>query len=297
VVQCETNGTWSECPDGSVCRPAAKCFTLACENFTVSAQPCALDGVCAAASSAATSAALQPDGRTVLVALSAPARAAQFACSRLFDAPSSALLGAGASCAADAGGASLAVRLPGGTAVMPGAPLAFRRGQEALVDDLSATPFAGNFSVAGCAPACAPPVAVLVAPPVSRARGRLGKLDWSAHLDVCLPATSSFPFLTPKTHPTPRQALVKPCRANASADALLDASLSYDPSGRPLRSVAWAFAPGSATDDALQALLDQATAARWAAPPGRGVSSGGGAFLPRESRQTGLLRSLLSRLL
>jgi len=62
------------------------------------------------------------------------------------------------------------------------------------------------------------------------------------------------PLLTPQHNNA--QTLSRPCLPGDTLDVTLDASLSYDPSGRPLKSIVWSIASGS--DATLLDLLEAA---------------------------------------
>ena len=74
-------------------------------------------------------------------------------------------------------------------------------------------------------------------------------------------ASATHPRLPPSVSDHNRQVASEPCSEGDGADVTLDASLSRDPSGRPLKSVEWALAVDSpANSSVLSTLLAAANA-------------------------------------
>lgn len=173
VAQCNTT---DDCTGDLTCVPSGKCYRATCSNFTITQQPCASSGICAPSNFTAVSASLRSDLKGILITLNSPPKAAQFPCSRLFNASTAALIGSGASCQADSNG--LMVMTSAAATIMPGATMAFARAQGVLVDDATGAPYNGSVVLQGCAPPCAAPVAVLAAPAVRGLGWARAKWGW-----------------------------------------------------------------------------------------------------------------------
>lgn len=206
--QCKP-GPNNTCAANEICtRPASICYTYSCNSTTrtVAATPCASPSICMLANAELLSATLQPDARRILLNLNKPAVAKQFACGSAFDtATTKALGGLNAQCSAE--GSVLTIELPATATIMPGANLTLQLAQMDLWDSVAGTPFRGSVALAGCGGAgCLPPVALIGGP----------------------------------------ETIAKPCKANSTlGGVVLDASRSYDPSGRPLAALEWTLTAGS----------------------------------------------------
>ncbi|KAI8464953.1 MAG: hypothetical protein J3K34DRAFT_489498 [Monoraphidium minutum] len=242
---CNITGNTSTCADeATTCVPfagnarmASKCFTLACENATITSTPCSSAAGMCLPERKITKAQFAADRRSILVSLNLDAAPAEFDCDKVFDAKTSELLGAGAFCVAE--GAAMTVHLtPAATIKATGAPtvndtLMFDQAQSLLIHDLSGLPFNSNVSIAlDDAETPAAPVVILTVPSV----------------------------------------FTLPCGGGpAPVDLVFDASSSYDPSGRPLTQVTWSLGIDESSDpspviNALLAANMSATASKFVIP-------------------------------
>lgn len=139
------------------------------EGQGIKKQPCY--GVCQATTRTPVAAQLSDDGRSVTLDLNTPAADASFACSKLFDAATVALIGPAAQCSVLGG--VLTVTLARGASISPLNldSLGLAPGQRVLVDKLNAsaafTSPAAPLLLATCSN-CQPPTVTISGPQVGR---------------------------------------------------------------------------------------------------------------------------------
>lgn len=110
---------------------------------------------------------LQNDTRTILIDLTTNAKAAQFACNRLFEAPTAASLG-GAAAFCSVTGKQLATTLGASATILPGGNLTIiAGGAPVLQNAITGANFVGTASLASCGAGCVAPIAAVTAPAVS----------------------------------------------------------------------------------------------------------------------------------
>ncbi|GBF98657.1 hypothetical protein Rsub_11651 [Raphidocelis subcapitata] len=217
IKQCTSD---ANCTATEVCAPTTKCFTLGCNESTITTQNCEANSVCVpAARAGATAAAFDSTRRTIVVSLKSTARPGAVACDALFNSNVTALLGTGPRCEVpDMDPESLLIHLPPSATIKKNERLA-TVAQTVLVDALTATPFNFSLVLADCAVGvCQEPFALLTAPSIA----------------------------------------TKTCSGGAPMSVVLDASGSFDPSGRPLKSIKWYLTSGSSSG--LTALMTEVNA-------------------------------------
>lgn len=82
VVDCDPFNAARQCPTGLECKATAACKKLACDSTGVTTRQCY--GMCTPAARNMVAAQLMDDGKSIKVALNAPAAAASFACVSAF---------------------------------------------------------------------------------------------------------------------------------------------------------------------------------------------------------------------
>jgi hypothetical protein len=165
---CTTDLNCTTASDTCVKGAGVKCFKLACNNSEIITTDCAADqGIClAAARLDAASAAFDASRRSIDVTLASAAKPGRFACSAIFDANTTATLGASALCrVTPEAPAVLSVVLSPASTVKAADTLVTGDNLD-LVEDLSGAPFNFTVSVADCTD-CLKPVAIMLAPSVS----------------------------------------------------------------------------------------------------------------------------------
>lgn len=155
----------NSCPGSLVCEASNSGVQLTCVSSRITSV--LVGGVCSPAVRQVVSARFGSSGSTVAVTLNAAAKDAAISCSSVFDAASSALLGAQAWCTVS--DRTVTIKLDTSSTMVPGQNLAILANQTVLVDKLqSSVAFSGTVTVDTCLE-CAPPKAVITGPQVSRA--------------------------------------------------------------------------------------------------------------------------------
>jgi hypothetical protein len=83
VVDCDPLNAARQCPTGLECKATTACKKLACDATGITTRQC--HGLCTPATRNMVAAQLLDDGKSITVALNAPAAAASFACVSAFD--------------------------------------------------------------------------------------------------------------------------------------------------------------------------------------------------------------------
>lgn len=84
ALDCDPTSAAQQCPTGSECKATLACKKLSCGTSGVQTRQCY--GLCMPAERSMVAAQLGNDGKSIKVALNAPAAAASFACLSAFDA-------------------------------------------------------------------------------------------------------------------------------------------------------------------------------------------------------------------
>eukprot|EP00775_Hariotina_reticulata_P012979 gene12979-13108_t len=212
----------ADCAADQECATSDQCTQISCPTGTNSYVTTPCSKVCMAAIRNATAAKISEDGKTIFLSLSAKPLPATFACSDLFDLNTTALLGANAQCSAASTGGVVIQLLPEST-ISYGNNLVIKADQAVLKDLLVPTVKFSNGSV-----------------PVTKC-------------DACAASTPTMLVLGPKV-------ITLAATAEAATDVVIDASRTFDPTGRPLTNVTWASISDPASSSGWDQLLDTVNA-------------------------------------